>query len=774
MAAGLQLPSMFLVCLLSLQASDSSAFPRVSSSGYTETRQGLSKKPQEGYGFGNRRHQARSDGTTDWSQSYTQPSQHRQELAPHHFPQRSPTLSSHPWPKPRGFAFNIKVPLAKTPNKKHVTGGGTKDTDLASGFQSTYRPTSVQIHSSFNKLPSSAGSSPKGSASDLNGAQSTHDTSKPHFQLSFSVPIPPSSTSKKPSSGKGLVLPKINMDQTVLAGFRAATWSKNKEEVVLPRADFPLALVFMCMKENRGPKFPQITHHQLNLSVSKSVMDFPNQHIEGQKGQSVSPDPLIVGDSPPHYPDVPSAYHQTQMQLPTHYTGKEPFDGKHPFTKLVIEAEPEMNNFHHSPQPDGQHTEFGRLVPSTYLSHQLESHLFGYSSNSGDHEDGQYENYPQKQADTEQTWYSYPMPEQTNLASYTGTYASSVPTYFDQTQQGKTSEPTFKPMPDYFGTSQYGQYPNSYLQEEQHASNYGQTIENLYGYNPLFQQGPSSFNPAEGLTVGHRAPANAPQITKYPSSVAQSSTQEPAFELNIAVPIDISSSKNTDTPPPQSHSHFLASSTELHQHNTSRNGDFIPISHPGNATLQASQYTLPTKPLSPQPQQQSQSVSEVHPPHSAHSSSSNSYPFQFGSPISLKPFVSDYSVVPPSGQHFQQAAGTTKPLQSLQPSYQDSTSHSGGFAQVTSPLNPGTQTSHSPASIGGGYSYGGGFAFGSLQSGHMPSSHSIPVGGEHSLTHQYTHHGHGTVDSGGYKPSSGPKQSMAQDVFNHGYKPSTW
>lgn len=114
--------------------------------------------------------------------------------------------SQHPLAKPRNFEFSLKIPFVDFLGQNKETSSTIKGSDLNSGgsdgaghYSQLYRPSSVHISSSFNGASSSDG----GFTNYPNGGKTGHEVTKPSFQLSLSVPIPPTVPSPKQSSSSG-------------------------------------------------------------------------------------------------------------------------------------------------------------------------------------------------------------------------------------------------------------------------------------------------------------------------------------------------------------------------------------------------------------------------------------------------------------------------------------------------------------------------------------------------------------------------------------------
>lgn len=108
------------------------------------------------------------------------------------------SLSQHPLSKPRSFEFNLKIPFTDISEKNKGTSSAVKGSGFSNGGSEgsdhyLQRPTSVQVSSSFNAMSGS---------DDSSGKDSAQEVSKPRFQLSLAIPIPPPTPSAKPSSGK--------------------------------------------------------------------------------------------------------------------------------------------------------------------------------------------------------------------------------------------------------------------------------------------------------------------------------------------------------------------------------------------------------------------------------------------------------------------------------------------------------------------------------------------------------------------------------------------
>lgn len=96
---------------------------------------------------------------------------------------------------PRSFEFSVKVPFAGSGND-----GTTKGSPTASGagdHGSNFRPSSVQIQTSFNKPFGSQKGSPQSAGSPV-------DPSMLNYQLQLEVPIPSRSESKRTLSSPGI------------------------------------------------------------------------------------------------------------------------------------------------------------------------------------------------------------------------------------------------------------------------------------------------------------------------------------------------------------------------------------------------------------------------------------------------------------------------------------------------------------------------------------------------------------------------------------------
>ncbi|XP_044213608.1 uncharacterized protein LOC122986414 [Thunnus albacares] len=248
MATGFQITSILLICFLS-EVNYSSAFPRARSSMYPEAWQIVRETPQEGYGYGIRRPlqyiqalrqphrnlqsnvhgqvqiitrqkpQESSLSAHSRAQIQNQPGLYHQTQSPYltqpdvatewtqeMSPSQPPPQRNYLQSKPRSFEFSLKVPFANFPHQNKDTSSITKGSALNSGgsddasYSQLYRPSSVQIQSSFNSPSGSDGFSDKGSTDNPNGGKNAHDVSKPSFQLSFSFPIPSPTPSTKPAS----------------------------------------------------------------------------------------------------------------------------------------------------------------------------------------------------------------------------------------------------------------------------------------------------------------------------------------------------------------------------------------------------------------------------------------------------------------------------------------------------------------------------------------------------------------------------------------------
>lgn len=209
--------------------------------GNPEAWQGPRRKQQEGYGYGNRRPlqyiqalrqthsklqpnvhdrvqvktwqkpqesslNVRSHAPLQYQPIHYHQSQYQQwspvatkwthEISPsQHPPQRN-----HPLSTPITFELSLNVPFAEELGQNKETSGGS---DVADQYSQLYRPTSVHIYSAFNSPPGPEGFSGKGPTNYPTGGQTAHEVSKPRFQLSLSVPIPPATQSPKPSRSNG-------------------------------------------------------------------------------------------------------------------------------------------------------------------------------------------------------------------------------------------------------------------------------------------------------------------------------------------------------------------------------------------------------------------------------------------------------------------------------------------------------------------------------------------------------------------------------------------
>lgn len=129
----------------------------------------------------------------------------------------SPTSEPNLQPKPRSFEFTIKLPFANVPDQSKDTSSITKGSALnhggndGVGGSQVYRPTSFEVHSSFNKPSGSDGFSGKSSTNNSNDGKNTYDASKPSFQVSVSVPLtpipPPKPSSSNPASSENFQRP---------------------------------------------------------------------------------------------------------------------------------------------------------------------------------------------------------------------------------------------------------------------------------------------------------------------------------------------------------------------------------------------------------------------------------------------------------------------------------------------------------------------------------------------------------------------------------------
>lgn len=207
---------------------------------YPEAWQALRGKQHEGYGYGNRRplhyvqalrqtHSKLQPNVHDQVQVRTWPQesslnvhghaplqyqpidyhqiQYQQwspvatkwthEMSPsQHPPQRTQRLSS-----PITLEFSLNVPFAEELGQNKETSGGS---DVADQYSQLYWPTSVHIYSALNSPPGPEGFSGKGSTNYPTGGKTAHEVTKPRFQLSLSVPIPPTTPqSPKPSRSNG-------------------------------------------------------------------------------------------------------------------------------------------------------------------------------------------------------------------------------------------------------------------------------------------------------------------------------------------------------------------------------------------------------------------------------------------------------------------------------------------------------------------------------------------------------------------------------------------
>ncbi|XP_074533935.1 uncharacterized protein LOC141796612 [Halichoeres trimaculatus] len=366
-----------LLVFLLKELNYSSAFPRGRSSTSPESGQAEKEKQKAGYGYGNRRplhyiralRQANATSSTD-DQVQAIPLAEIEEsplmlrsfapiqnqLHPSHpvqnvnqpqpgtkmIQETSPTLSAQQRNqltlRPRNFEFNLKLPFANFPGQNKEDDSSIKGSSLGSNQkddQQQYRPTSVQLHSSFNN-PS--GSVEKGSTKNPNGGKDTHDPTKPSYQFSLSVPIPPPSPSPKPSNDKvvhlgSLLIPEANPQSHsvkdgsgwVLLNSGPAqqptkhqaygpmdTQSIDSKLVTFPPG--PLSqLSFLTEPSSQSAQqtvqYPQQSELIHGGYYSPQIQPTKNNHGSTQVIQSLSPDSTNVPQFQSQYESLPSGYY---------------------------------------------------------------------------------------------------------------------------------------------------------------------------------------------------------------------------------------------------------------------------------------------------------------------------------------------------------------------------------------------------------------------------------------------------------------------------------
>ncbi|KAF3689212.1 hypothetical protein EXN66_Car004884 [Channa argus] len=214
-----------LVCFL-IELDCCSGFPRVRSS-YSEALPSV-RDEQDAYGFGNSHFvhsstqsnpklltpndQVKSEPST-WEPSWTRSSQAQMQYQPG-LDHQTRSLNQ-PWsagsfqpqsqvPMPKAFQFNFQVPMVEDQSRGKENGSSTKGSSSNKGesHHASYnpRPSSVHIQSSFNS-PSFLHR-----FLDQNGGKKPHDTFKPSFGLSLSLPISPTTSPSNPTTSSKQIL----------------------------------------------------------------------------------------------------------------------------------------------------------------------------------------------------------------------------------------------------------------------------------------------------------------------------------------------------------------------------------------------------------------------------------------------------------------------------------------------------------------------------------------------------------------------------------------
>ncbi|XP_027147701.1 bromodomain-containing protein 4-like [Larimichthys crocea] len=412
MAAGFLITRILLVFWLS-EPHFSSAFPRDRSFVNPVAWHSIKKK-QEGYGYGNRRplqyiqalrqthiklqpniHD--QDPMTAWqkpqssvhshAQIQNQPSLYHQTQNPYeprsdvstkwtqetsqsqHPPQRNLPLA-----KPRSFEFNLKIPFVDSQGQSKETSSTTKGLDLNSGGYNgqSYRPSSVQIYTTFNSDSGSDGVSGEGSTKYPNGGKSAHEISKPSFQLNLSVPIPP-----RPSSSNDGYVANLQKPGRVVQN---SSMESSKPQSI------PIQSGSEGMHLNSDGIVQQQTEHQpykpvQTLYTNNTLVTFspghasqptiPSQNIPTQQ-TLVFPQPLAPSLLIPQYPplqrdNVHSGYYSSQIN---------PLSNSYGNSQSGQTISPEVTNppvsaSQYETVPSG-HYSAGQVKPSdnSYVQHQ--------------------------------------------------------------------------------------------------------------------------------------------------------------------------------------------------------------------------------------------------------------------------------------------------------------------------------------------------------------------------------------------------------------------
>lgn len=313
----------------------------------------------------------------------------------------SPPERNHLQPQPRSFEFSLRLPFANLPDQNKetssITRGGKND---GLGDSQLYRPTSVQIQSSFNMPFGSDGFSDKGSTNNPDGGKNTH-VSKPSFQLSLSVPIPSRTPPTKHTSSNlgyfenvqkpgSVTVQSNNMESAISTPSHESTPSvhyygsqlkpggKNYEQGQTGqptdsqytiaseqynydhfKPSFGYGQNGETVSHPGSPTIPSLQYEPSfgypngkvvttknydgkdNMLLTGQIdfsSSFPDNYNKAQSGQALLPDHPTAFDNLPNFQHL-STERQTHVGLPGQSTGGFQQEGKPSYTKLLIDTE---------------------------------------------------------------------------------------------------------------------------------------------------------------------------------------------------------------------------------------------------------------------------------------------------------------------------------------------------------------------------------------------------------------------------------------------------
>ncbi|CAJ1057595.1 uncharacterized protein LOC117814146 [Xyrichtys novacula] len=315
----------------------SSAFPRGRSSMYPKSLQREGVKQQERYGYGNRRPLQyiralrQANKTQSISEDQVKPSEIPEEnslmarsFAPiqnqAHLSYQTQNLHQ-PWSEetspltqqngrslfePRSFELNLKLPFANLPNPSKDKDLQTKGAGLSSEVKDgqLYRPTGVQIFSSFNSPSGSDDVSGKGSTKNPNGGESPHEVSMPSFLFSLSVPITPPTPSLKPSSDEVGYLENSQSPEYMEPNFQPSSVYGESDWVLLNHAN--------SVQQQTGYSPSQPLH--TNPIDSKLVTFLPEPNKLSSLSEPISQSALPTLQYPQQPDNIFGDYHNSQIK----------------------------------------------------------------------------------------------------------------------------------------------------------------------------------------------------------------------------------------------------------------------------------------------------------------------------------------------------------------------------------------------------------------------------------------------------------------------------